>query len=331
MTPPRRRYGMTIPFDDVPLAEQRDWIVELEDLGYTDVWSSEANGADAITPPAASPPPALAAVGAPPPGPAPASAPAYTRGPALLAQQVATLAAAAPGRFAFGLGTSSDVIVERWNGLEFDDPYYRVRDTVRFLRSALTGAKTNGDYRGFASHGFRLGVKVPDEGRVPIFVAALREGMLRLAGREADGAIINWLSANDVATVAPIVHAHGEGKEIVARIFVAPTTDRDTVMALGRYAIAAYLSVPVYAEFHRWLGRGEQLAEMWRLWADGDRQGALAAIPDSLVDELIVWGTPEQCREHLDRYADNGVTTPVIALLPFGYDQRQAIRDLAPR
>lgn len=84
-------------------------------------------------------------------------------------------------------------------------------------------------------------------------------------------------------------------------------------------------------EFHRWLGRCEQLAEMWRLWADGDRQGALAAIPDSLVDDLIVWGTPEQCRDHLDRYVDNGVTTPVIALLPFGYDQRQAIRDLAPR
>ncbi len=331
MTPPRRRYGMTIPFDDVPLAEQRDWIVELEDLGYTDVWSSEANGADAFTPLA------LASVWAPSLRLGTAIVPAYTRGPALLAQQVATLAAAAPGRFAFGLGTSSDVIVERWNGLEFDDPYYRVRDTVRFLRSALTGAKTNGDYRGFASHGFRLGVKVPDEGRVPIFVAALREGMLRLAGREADGAIINWLSANDVATVAPIVQAQGqsdgqgEGKEIVARIFVAPTTDRDTVMALGRYAIAAYLSVPVYAEFHRWLGRCEQLAEMWRLWADGDRQGALAAIPDSLVDDLIVWGTPEQCRDHLDRYVDNGVTTPVIALLPFGYDQRQAIRDLAPR
>ena len=38
---------------------------------------------------------------------------------------------------------------------------------------------------------------------------------------------------------------------------MAPTTDRDTVMALGRYAIAAYLNVPVYAEFHRWLGREE--------------------------------------------------------------------------
>jgi alkanesulfonate monooxygenase SsuD/methylene tetrahydromethanopterin reductase-like flavin-dependent oxidoreductase (luciferase family) len=100
---------------------------------------------------------------------------------------------------------------------------------------------------------------------------------------------------------------------------------------MGRYAIAAYLTVPVYAAFHDWLGRGEQLAEMWRLWGEGDRQGALAAIPDSLVDELIISGSPEHCREQIDRYVANGVTTPAIALLPFGYDQRQAIRDLAPR
>ena len=101
-------------------------------------------------------------------------------------------------------------------------------------------------------------------------------------------------------------------------------------MGMGRYAIAAYLTVPVYAAFHEWLGRGEQLAEMWRLWKEGDRKAALGAIPDSLVDELIVWGSPEECREKIDAYVANGVTTPALAVLPFGLDQRQAIRDLAP-
>ena len=78
--PPGRRYGMTIPFDGVPLSDQRDWIVELEDLGYTDVWSSEANGADAFTPLA------LASAWAPSLRLGSAIVPAYTRGPALLAQ-----------------------------------------------------------------------------------------------------------------------------------------------------------------------------------------------------------------------------------------------------
>jgi probable F420-dependent oxidoreductase len=320
-----QRYGMTIPFDGVPLHAQRDWVIELEDLGYTDVWSSEANGADAFTPLA------LASAWAPSLRLGTAIVPAFTRGPACLAQSVGSLAQAAPGRVALGIGTSSNVIVEGWNGIPFDQPYKKTRDMVRFLRQALTGEKVSGEYDTFSVRSFRLGV-VPEQ-PVPILVAALREGMLRLAGREGDGAIINWLSADDVATVAPIVHKAGGGepKEIVARIFVAPTDDADTVRNLGRYAIAAYLNVPVYAAFHEWLGRGEVLADMWRLWKDGDRKAALASIPDSLVDELIVWGTPEACRDHLARYVENGVTTPAIALLPFGYDVRQAVRDLAPR
>jgi len=316
-------YGMTIPFDGVPLHEQRDWIVELADLGYTDVWSSEANGADGFTPLA------LASVWAPSLRLGSAIVPSFTRGPATLAQCVASLADAAPGRVAFGIGTSSNVIVERWNDIAFTEPFKKTRDTVRFLRTALTGEKVKADYDTFSVNGFKLGI-VPEQ-QPKILVAALRQGMLRLAGAEGDGAIVNWLGAEDVATVAPYVHEGGADKEIVARIFVAPTEDRDTVMALGRYAIAAYLTVPVYAEFHRWLGREEQLQPMWDLWQAGDRKAALAAIPDSLVDTLIVHGSPEACREHIGRYQENGITTPALAILPFGVDQRQAIRDLAPR
>jgi probable F420-dependent oxidoreductase len=320
-----QRHGMTIPFDGVPLHAQRDWIVELADLGYTDVWSSEANGADAFTPLA------LASTWAPSLRLGTAIVPAFTRGPGLIAQSVGTLAQAAPGRFVLGVGTSSNVIVEGWNGIPFDEPYKRTRDVVRFLRRALAGEKVTGEFDTFSVRGFKLGM-MPEQ-PVPILVAALREGMLRLAGREGDGAIINWLSADDVATVAPIVQQAGDGtpREVVARIFVAPTDDADTVRGMGRFAIAAYLNVPVYAAFHEWLGRGDRLAEMWRLWKEGDRKTALAAIPDSVVDELIVWGPPEKCREHVQRYVDNGVTTPALALLPFGLDQRQAVRDLAPR
>ena len=320
-----QRFGMTIPFDGLPLHAQRDWIVELADLGYTDVWSAEANGADAFTPLA------LASVWAPSLRLGTAIVPAFTRGPACMAQSVASLADAAPGRFAFGIGTSSNVIVEGWNGIPFESPYQRTKDMVRFLRAALAGEKVTMETPSFSIRSFKLGVR--PEQPVPILIAALREGMLKLAGREGDGAIINWLGAEDVKTVAPIVHAAGDGsdKEIVARIFVAPNDDADTVRGMGRFAIAAYLNVPVYAAFHEWLGRGEVLGEMWRLWKEGDRKAALAAIPDEVVDDLIVWGSPERCREHIQRYVDNGVTTPALAILPFGVDTRQAIRDLAPR
>lgn len=320
-----QRYGMTIPFDG-PLHTQRSRFEELVDLGYTDVWSAEADGHDAFTPLA------LASVWAPSLRLGTAIVPAFTRGPACLAQSVGSMAQAAPGRFAIGIGSSSNVIVERWNGVPFDEPYKKVRDIVRFLRASLAGEKITQDFDTFSINGFKLKARPAEP--VPIMVAALREGMLRLAGREGDGAIINWLSADDVTKVAPIVHGaapEGESREIVARIFCAPIDDPDTVRAAGKFAIAAYLNVPVYAQFHDWLGRGDVLAPMWAKWKEGDRQGALAAIPDSLVDELIIHGPPEKCREHIQRYIDAGVTTPALAPLPFGYDMEQAVRDLAPR
>jgi probable F420-dependent oxidoreductase len=229
---------------------------------------------------------------------------------------------------AFGIGTSSNVIVERWNDIPFEEPYKKTRDMVRFLRTALTGEKVKEVYDTFEVKGFKLG-RVPEE-QPKIMIAALREGMLRLAGREGDGAIVNWLSADDVSQVAPIVHSQGEDKEVIARIFVAPTTDAATVRAMGRYAIAAYLNVPVYAAFHEWVGRGEVLAPMWKAWKEGDRKAALEAIPDEVVDQLIVHGSPEECREHIGRYIANGVTCPALAVLPFGLDPVQAARDLAP-
>lgn len=313
------RYGITVPFDDIPLSQHGRWFEHLARLGYSDVWTGESNGADGFTPLA------LAAVAAPSLRLGTAVVPVYTRGPGLLAMQAATMAELAPGRFSLGVGSSSDVIVERWNGIAFDDPYERVRDTVRFLRQALTGDKVDAEYETFTVRGFRL-ARPPSE-PPPLLVAALRPGMLRLAGREADGAIINWLSADDVRRVVPEV---GPGKEIVARIFVCPTDDAERARAVGRIGITTYLNVAVYAAFHEWLGRGPLLEPMWAAWRGGDRKAAVAAIPDELVDALVVHGSPEECRAHIRRYVDNGVTVPVLALLPGGDDLGRAVEGLAP-
>jgi len=314
---------MTIPMAGVPLSEHKEWFREMVDLGYTDLWSSEAGGHDGFTPLA------MAAAWAPEFRLGIAIIPAYTRGPALLAMSVASLADAAPGRFVMGIGTSSNVIVERWNGIPFEQPYARVRDTVKFLRKALTGEKVDEEYETFTVKGYRLQMPALAQ-QPPILVGALRQGMLKLAGRLGDGAILNWLSAEDVKTVAPYVHAGGEGKEIVARLFVVPTADRAVARAIARRAIAAYLTVPVYAAFHEWLGRSDLLAGLWAHWKAGDRKAALEAIPDEVVDDLVIHGSPEECREHIERYRAAGVTTPALAILHTD-DLRQSVRDLAPR
>ena len=319
---PDQRHGITVPFAG-PLHAQRQHFEELVDLGYTDVWSSEANGFDGLTTLA------LASVWAPTLRLGTAILPAYTRGPALMAQSAASLASAAPGRFVLGIGTSSDVIVDRWNAVAFDRPYQRVRDTIRFLRAALSGEKVTEDYDTFSVRGFRLGVSV--EERVPIFVAALREGMLRLAAREGDGAIINWLSASDAVRVCGIVRDESPAAEVVARIFVLPTTDRPTAITVGRRLLAAYINVPVYRAFHAWLGRTNALGEHWDQWDAGDRRGSLEKIPEQVVDELLVHGSVDECRQHIQRFVDNGVNCPAPMVMPAdGVDAFDVVRALAP-
>ncbi|MEU4241586.1 LLM class F420-dependent oxidoreductase [Actinoplanes sp. NPDC026619] len=299
---------MTVPLGGVPLADHQAVFEKLSEAGFTDLWSSEVNGADAFTPLA------LAAAWTPRMRLGTAIAPVFTRGPGLLAMTAAALAEAAPGRFQLGIGASSPVVVGDWNAAEFTQPYARSRDMLRFLKSALAGEVVDHDYGTFALRRFRL--ERPPAVPPQILLAALRPGMLRLAAAEADGVILNWLSPADVGTALAETKAAGPDFEVAARIFVCPTDDAGYARNVGRRLIAAYLTVPAYADFHRWLGRTELLTPMWQAWSAGDRKGALAAIPDTLVDELIVHGAPAECRTKVEAYAKAGIKVPVMALLP---------------
>lgn len=315
-----QNWGMTIPFYDRSLARSRELIEELPELGYTDAWSAEVNGVDGFTPLA------LAAQWAPGLRLGSAIVPVSTRGPGLLAMSAATLADLAPGRFTLGIGASSPAIVERWNAGTFDKPYARTRDTLRFLRRALAGEKVSETYETFQVQGFRL-ERAP---RTPpkIVLAALRPRMLRLAAEEADGAITNWLSPQDVRKVRAEI---GPGTELIARLFVCVSENVDQVREMGRRMLAGYLTVPVYAAFHDWLGRGDVLRPMHEAWAAGDRQAALKALPDEVVDALIVHGDAATCRARIQEYVDNGLDTPVLAPIPGGeIPIDQAVRELAP-
>jgi probable F420-dependent oxidoreductase len=253
----------------------------------------------------------------------------------LIAMQAAAMADLAPGRFVLGVGSSSPVITESWNAVPFIKPFQRTRDLVRFLRKALAGERVDEEFETFTVRGFRL--DSPPEVAPPIMVAALRPSMLRMAVAEADGAITNWLSSDDVLKVRAEA---GPEAELVGRIFVLPTEDAEVARAMARRNIAAYLTVPAYAAFHTWLGRGDALAPMQEHWAAGDRRAALAAIPDEVVDELFLWGSRDTIRAGVQRYLDNGLSTAVLMVTPVpsegagaeeaAAEQAAVIRSLGP-
>jgi probable F420-dependent oxidoreductase len=304
------------------LPDHRELVQQLEGWGYTDLWTAEGGQVDGLIPVA------TAAVWSPRLRLGTGVLSAFTRGPAVLATSAATMAELAPGRFTLGIGSSSDVIVAGHNGIAFDRPFSRVRDVVRFLKLAHDGERITERFDTFQIDGYRLGRRV--EPRPTIVVAALRERMLRLAGDEADGVMLNWVSPDDIRDMAAIVRKGNPEAEVVDRIMVCPSPDREVVSRLVKPIAAVYTAVGVYREFHRWRGREELLAESWAAFDAGDRGRAAAAIPDEVVDAVCVHGTPAQCRERLRDYVEAGVTTPVIALLSPSGDVRGDVLALAP-
>ena len=317
------RFATTVPVAKLALGEHAATLAALQAAGYTDFWTQEVRGFDALTP--------LAALA----GQAPAArlgaaiAGIYTRGPALLAMQAAAVADAAPGRFALGIGTSSEVIVEGWNAARFERPLARVRDTLRFLRAALAGERVDAAYETFAVRGFAL-ERAP-AAPPPLLIGALRERMLALAGAEADGVCLSLVSADDVRRVLPIFEAAGgRGKEVFLRVGVFALADAARARRMARKLLAPYLATGPYARLHAGLGRSREVEAVSAALRARDREAAYAALPDGWLDGLVAHGTPDACRAQLARFVDAGVTTLCIDVLASDLPWAEAQRVVLP-
>jgi probable F420-dependent oxidoreductase len=297
-----------VPFTGVPLSEHPDLYRRAEAAGYDDLWSGEtANGADGFVPLALAAPVTermRLATGIVNP---------FTRGPGVLAQTAAAMQEASNGRFVLGLGASSDVIVERFNGLVFERPLSKVRAAVEALRPVLSVPPE----RGFGG----LKLERPVTQPVPIVLAALRARMLALAAQIADGAFTNFLPISGLPQVVGALHAgeveagRDEGSTELACRFFLISMPEDEGIGLARFMFSAYGSVPVYANFFRWLGWAEQLDPMVEAHQAGDRQRAAELAPEELIREIFVFGSPDEQKERLQQFLDGGVSTAVLTLI----------------
>jgi probable F420-dependent oxidoreductase len=305
------RLGLTVPFHGLPLGGLEPLLRRAERTGYDSVWSEESVNLDGVTPLAVAAPVTQrlrlvsGVLGV------------YTRGPALLAQTAAALAQLSAGRFVLGLGTSSEVIVEQWNGIAFERPVEKMRATVGYLRAVLSGERGTG--------GFKL-VEAPSY-EVSIVVAALRPRMLALAAEIADGAFTNFLPLSGAATVAASFAS--PSKELACRFFSVPGPE-DEALALARRLFVSYATVPVYRHFLAWLGWGDALDPVVAAWEAGDRRRAVELMPEALVREVFLLGPPEAQRERLAAFAEAGITTAVLALLAPPAELERLIDAFAP-
>jgi probable F420-dependent oxidoreductase len=286
-----------------------------EKLGYRSYWTAETTGPEAFS--------LLGAVGA--------AAPSLDLGTGVLALQLrtpgvvamagATLQALQPERdVLLGIGISSPVVTQRWHGVAYGErPLARVREYVTLLRACLSGEKVDFDGDFYQVKGFRLGVRL-GERRPKIIVAALNPAMLRLAGELADGVLLNYLPASHVPWSVEQVRQGGDA-EIYAYVH-AGICEREEGIDLARRDLFSYAVVDAYAASFERAGFEDEVTEIRARHAEGDREGALAAVSDRMVDAIDVMGDEATVEATMGAYADAGVDVPVLMPLPWGKDRR---------
>ena len=272
-----------------------------EKLGYDRAWFPETWGRDAVT--------ALSALAHATEdiGLGTSIVNTYSRSPALLGQTAATLQEYSGGRFRLGLGPSGPAVIEGWHGEDFERPLRRTREYVEVVRTVLAGEQVEYDGDIVQTRGFRLRQTPPDPAP-EIDVTGMGPKAVELAGRFADG----WHALmftqegfadrlDDLRTGAEL---GGRDADDVRTTFVLPCCaleDGQQARNLTRQHLAFYVGGmgTFYRNALSRQGYEDAAETIHGAWQDGDRERAVEAVSESLLDELAAVGTPEEVRERV--------------------------------
>ncbi len=296
--------GIHIPQNTGTLRRYGELAGRLEADGYDRIWIGEIDDVDAVTAAVlATTGTTQARIGV--------FVNVFTRAPSTLAMTASSLARLAPGRVQIVLGVGSPLFAERWNGIPYTRLADRLRDTLRFLRLALSGERIREPFPTIPGRGFALAS--PPEVPPELLVAATGPRALALAAEEADGVALNWVGVGDLGRVEPLP---SDPARITLVVPICPTDDPAEADRTMRPIVTTYLTVPGYASQQRRFGRSDALAPMWAAADAGDRDGARAALPASVIADLVVTGTPAECRRRLEAIERETGTSVVTIVFP---------------
>lgn len=295
-------------------------------MGYQSFWTAETTGPEAFA--------TLAAAGAAAPGLDLGTGvlALQLRSPGLTAMGAATLAALHPDSdVLLGVGVSSPVVTSQWHGVPYGThPVRRVAEFIDVTRQCLSGEAVTHDGEFYSVRKFRLGVRL-GERRPKIVVGALNARMLGLAGEAADGVLLNYLPASAVPWCVEQVRA-GEAQAgrtpgsctVYAYVHVG-VCERSGGIDAARRDLFSYTVVDAYADAFRRAGFEREVDEVRAAHARRDRDAALAAVSDAMVDAIDIMGDAAHVRSAVAAYYDAGVDHAVIMPLPWGPDRMATV------
>ena len=309
------------------VTENIEFAMLAESKGWRGFWVAETSGGEAMATAAA-----VAAklessrVGT-------AIVPMQTRDPLLLAMAATSIGQIAPGGFVLGLGTSTQLIIEDWHATPWgESPLQLTRECVGLVRRFLAGERVTTESGRWRYRRAQLASR--PAAAAPVYLGALNDRMLELAGEIADGVILNFVTEADVAHVRRRVAAGAErvGRDLTdfeLMVFFRATVTDDYEEVRDRYQreLFTYVMAPVYQRMFAREGFAEACREVQELWRSGDRQRALDSVPPALIRERTLIGSVAEIRERLDAYAAAGADSTII--VPVAIPDRDYMDDCA--
>lgn len=289
-------------------------IAELaESLAYRSIWTVEANGTDAFS--------LLGAVSVRSPSLDLGTGiiPIQVRTPPLAAMSAASLQALNPDvNIWLGVGVSAPAILRQHGMPGPDRPIARMREYVALLRECLSGESVTFEGDFWSVKRFSLGVRLADK-KPKIVMAALGPQMLKLAGEIADGVLLNYIPASHVPASVAQVRAGGDAK-IFAYVHAAVGAMQRSVRS-ARRDLLNYCMADGYANMFRAAGFSNEVDEIRSRQVARDRDGALAAVSERMIQAIDFIGDPQEVTQFVHSYIDAGVEKPILMPMPWGDDR----------
>ena len=329
------------PTVDMPL------VLEAERLGFDSVWCGEAYGPDAVTPIAwvlAQTTKIKAGTGI---------MQMSARTPACAAMTAMTLQALSNNRFLCGIGPSGPQVVEGWHGTPFGKPLARTREYIAIIRAILAreaplehqGEHYQIPYHGPGATGLGKPLKsiVHAQPGMKYYTASIMPAGLRLAGEIADGTLPIFMSPEAASEVSgPILAGMAKAgrPETLDNFDIAPHVKirigddlaacRDEV----RPELALYIGgmgargKNFYNDYASRLGYEADAHKIQDLFLAGDKRAAAAAVPDKLIDEIALLGSPARIKDRLQAWQSIARTRQLGTMVLTGATQ-EALRLVA--
>ena len=239
----------------------------------------------------------------------------YSRSPSLIAMGAATVDTISNKRLVLGLGTSTKPLIESFHGDKFEKPVKRMKECVEIIRLIFTGKQINYSGEIFSLKDFSLLVK-PPRNTIPIYLAAVNQKMVELAWEIADGVIFYLRPKNEIKST--LAKMENQKKiDTTLQIITCIHNDPEKAIIRAKKTIAFYVSVgKIYREFLALNGFKNETKNIFEEYKKTGLENNHELVPESMINELCISGTPDECKKQLKQFRETGINLPIIQFNP---------------